>query len=328
MSNVTKTVKSSGGDYTSLNAALAGQSADLTANCGGSGGAGILTIECYSMEDTTIASTGTGYTTSSSYYINITVPASEVHDGKWNTSKYRLVSSSSPVISNQEEYTRITGVQAYSSSGVVILSTAAGCLIDRCIVSSTATSTSQHAIYSNVTGDPAMTIRNSLVYGPASRGIYAAQGTVTCQNVTAVDCGRQGFYATGGGTITCVNCIGWSNGDGSTYLDFGAGGTITCNNCLSYDTSADNFGGSGNVADSTDNPFADYDNDDFHLVVGCDAINAGQSLAGTFTTDIDGETRTGTWDIGADEYVAAASGVPLSNPFSRPFRQAFGRGGF
>jgi hypothetical protein len=53
--------------------------------------------------------------------------------------------------------------------------------------------------------------------------------------------------------------------------------------------------------------------EDFHLVAGdTDAIDKGADLSGTFTTDIDGTTRSGTWDIGADEYVAASSGVPMS----------------
>ena len=44
MANKTVTVKSSGGDYTSLNAALAGESTNLVSTLDG-----ILTIECYAM---------------------------------------------------------------------------------------------------------------------------------------------------------------------------------------------------------------------------------------------------------------------------------------
>jgi len=42
--------------------------------------------------------------------------------------------------------------------------------------------------------------------------------------------------------------------------------------------------------------------EDLHLKAGADAINVGTSLSGTFTDDIDGETRSGTWDMGVDEY--------------------------
>jgi len=44
VANATVTVKASGGDYTTLNAALAGEAADLTANCHSTGGAGILPL--------------------------------------------------------------------------------------------------------------------------------------------------------------------------------------------------------------------------------------------------------------------------------------------
>ncbi|MDV7392544.1 hypothetical protein RZS08_14355, partial [Arthrospira platensis SPKY1] len=98
MANATVTVKSSGGDYTSLNAALAGEVADLTSNCHGTGGPGILTIECWNFEDTTAASTGTGYTTSADYYINIIGRADDKtssNTGKWSTDRYRLITTGS-----------------------------------------------------------------------------------------------------------------------------------------------------------------------------------------------------------------------------------------
>lgn len=49
---------------------------------------------------------------------------------------------------------------------------------------------------------------------------------------------------------------------------------------------------------------------DYHLDAGeTDAIDAGTTI-GTFSTDYDGDTRSGTWDIGADE-IPAASGINL-----------------
>ncbi|MHC4101605.1 MAG: hypothetical protein ACYS15_08190 [Planctomycetota bacterium] len=41
---------------------------------------------------------------------------------------------------------------------------------------------------------------------------------------------------------------------------------------------------------------------DFHLEpVGHKAVNNGLDLSGSFADDIDGEMRSGSWDIGADE---------------------------
>src|SRR3990170_1219772 len=80
---VTKTIKSSGGDYTSLSAWEAGQQGNLvTADQ-------IQVAECYSMLDTSICVIN-GWTTDATRYIEIKTPVSERHDGKWNTSKYRL----------------------------------------------------------------------------------------------------------------------------------------------------------------------------------------------------------------------------------------------
>ena len=53
---------------------------------------------------------------------------------------------------------------------------------------------------------------------------------------------------------------------------------------------------------------------DYHLSPSDTALkDLGANTCGdasplNYTTDIDGQTRTGTWDIGADEYVASASG--------------------
>jgi hypothetical protein len=57
--------------------------------------------------------------------------------------------------------------------------------------------------------------------------------------------------------------------------------------------------------------------EDFHLPAGSALIDVGTDTSGdaaplNFTDDIDGVTRTGTWDIGADEYVVGR--VVLTSP--------------
>ena len=48
--------------------------------------------------------------------------------------------------------------------------------------------------------------------------------------------------------------------------------------------------------------------DDFHLVsTDTVAIDNGTDLGSPYDVDIDGVARTGSWDIGADEYVSAAT---------------------
>ena len=281
MANATVTVKSSGGDYTSLNAALAGMAGNLTTNCGGTGGAGILTIECYAMQDTTSANTGTGYTTSADYYINITVPTAERHDGKWNTSKYRMVVDGHCLI-NQEAYTRITGLQLHQNTSTTyrhgIYQVGASTLVDTCIVKGSSVANNR-GITDDGTGTT--TIRNTIVYDWVT-GIEA-YANMTVQNVTLHNC-TTGVLR-GGGTCVCTNV-------GAAACTTAFSGTITQNTCSSSTPT-----------------FADADNDNFHLASNDSTWHdAGTDLSGTFTTDIDGETRV-TWDIGADEYVAAAGGA-------------------
>ncbi len=94
------------------------------------------------------------------------------------------------------------------------------------------------------------------------------------------------------------------------YATTGGAGTFNFTTC--YDTD----GGAPTYVDSV--------NDDFHLQAGdatCKDQGTDLSADGTFAFDDDindgvmgagkaGETRTGTWDIGFDEYVAAAAGNP------------------
>jgi len=127
--------------YTSLNAALAGESYNLTTNIHNTGQAGILTIDCYNFKDTTPAGTGTGYTVDSGHYINI--KAHDSHGGTWNESRYRLVCNlgyTYGIINVNTQYTRITGIQSYlvstsnsSSTGDLLFNNWSYAIISKCI---------------------------------------------------------------------------------------------------------------------------------------------------------------------------------------------------
>jgi len=59
--------------------------------------------------------------------------------------------------------------------------------------------------------------------------------------------------------------------------------------------------------------FENEESDDFHLgATDTLAKDNGVSLSGIFTDDIDGDTRSGAWDIGADEYVAEEEALTIS----------------
>ena len=53
--------------------------------------------------------------------------------------------------------------------------------------------------------------------------------------------------------------------------------------------------------------------EDLHLKSGSDLIDAGTDLSSYFTDDIDGQSRTGAWDIGADEESKKSKSVFLGD---------------
>lgn len=316
MSDVTKTVKSSGGDYTSLNAALAGMSGNLTTNCGGTGSAGILTIECYAMEDTIAVSVGAGYTTSGDYYINVTVPSSERHDGKWNTNKYRhKYTGDANSISITAQHLRISYLQLESSDTTWRMAIKSDTLIANspylyvvgCIIKPT--SATNRNLYAIKTPDNLQLIAyNNLIYNFSTDG----SSGITCRHDTA-DC------------IICNNTFvnvteaiildGWEHGDikNNLFYQCGSHGYGYARELYNNATSLSSFGdlsgaSSGDNRISQTFTFVDAAHGDFHLASNdAGARDYGTDLSAYFTTDIDGQTRSGTWDIGADEYVVASS---------------------
>ena len=125
------------------------------------------------------------------------------------------------------------------------------------------------------------------------------------------------------------DCTGIEAGNAAKYnvqncicTDVTAAGTANCyvvgaratnNNNLSSDTTAS---GTGSLTSKTaTNQFVSIvgGSEDLHLKTGADAIDAGTDLGTTPTgvnIDIDGRDRDlegDTWDIGADEFVSAAS---------------------
>lgn len=174
---------------------------------------------------------------------------------------------------------------------------------------------------------------NCIVYDIISAGNRDAIGigaatagrTVNCLNCTVHDvytnsagdpayCYEFGEVA----TFTLRNLIGTNAvNDGA----FGAGcfsdssyGTTTADHNLSSDATASGTGSL--VSKAAANQFVSTvsGSEDLHLKLGADAIDAGTDLGTTpagVQYDIDGRDRDAlgdVWDIGADEYVAAAGG--------------------
>ncbi|MEZ7195392.1 hypothetical protein [Pseudodesulfovibrio karagichevae] len=131
--------------------------------------------------------------------------------------------------------------------------------------------------------------------GSAGLALGGAGYTVQC---TAAGC----YYGFRGGGTAAVNCLSVS----STYNYSGTFSAASLN-CASDDASVPGAG-SGHIANATV-VFVDAANDDYHLdATSTDLIDAGADTTGQAyecLTDVDGDARSTTPDIGIDEYVVA-----------------------
>jgi len=319
MADVTYTVKSSGGDYASLNAAFAGlNGVDLTTD-NGSGNPGNIYLDCYNFEDTTACSISATITTSATY--RVIVRAVDDHGGVWSTSCYRLVNSAATITNNSVNYLMLDGIQCNltsagsNASGYqsgTSLDAVGQTEIDKLIVMGPSSKPAAPDGIWNSEPLHDIWVRNSLLYGLQNGIGNAGTGAkIIAENVTIDDC-YQGVYNSYGGhkltNVRVTNC------------------TVVCSTVSNIDSASDynltdgdasgvTYWGTNSI-DSSDTPTIDYVDDtnatlasrDYHLNSTADSgYGAGTDLSGTFTDDIDGETRS-SWDIGADEYSVGGGG--------------------
>jgi len=307
---IIKTIKPSGGDYTSLAAWEAGEQRDLvTLN-------EIAVAECYSMSDIT-AVLVSGWVTDATHYIRIYTPVAERHDGKWNTAGYRLEPDAQyvSVLDVRAPYTQIDGLQirrTHVGSGdtrmvIIFNGGASNCRLTNSIL--TAPGVSSVGLY--MTSASPLFMYNNLIYDILGGAGVNGYGSLFAYNNTIVGCVRGFDHKTGDSSQIWVlknNLV-----SGSTTADYVNGsGTFTVDYCASGDLSADDWAGTGNRISQTFT-FVDALNKDFHLAsADAGALDFGTDLSVdpnlSFTTDTDGQTRSGVWDIGADEYVATGGG--------------------
>lgn len=140
-----------------------------------------------------------------------------------------------------------------------------------------------------------------------ARGIWVweATGTGLIYQNTVINCGA-GFDCNNASGITIKQ-----NYAGDCVVDYQSITGITSSKNISSDSSSPD-GASYRGKNSYTDYFVDYNNDDFHLK-STDTVlkDAGDNLGSPYDVDIDGESVTGTWDIGADEYVAGGTPSPL-----------------
>jgi len=307
-----------GTDYTSLSAWEAGEQKDLVtadeiavAKCrctGGSADTSYVDID--------------GWTTDETHYIKIWTDPSENyrHDGKWNTSKYRLDGTTAwNLFTIDEAYVKAEGIQVGLSSsnnrrGINIGPNASGKIdVSYCIVKASVTLNSYgYGIRVGAPSGSIVRIWNNLVYDIVNSdgdgtGISSGSYEAYVYNNTVIDCGEYGIFC-GGSNSVVKNCLCKGNG-----TDFAAWGDDWSTNS-DYNASSDGTAPGANSRTNQTFTFVDEANDNFHLASNdAGAKDYGTDLSSdpnlAFSDDIDGETRSGTWDIGADEYVAAGGAI-------------------
>ena len=300
--------------YASLNAALAGEIADLTDAAYFSGGPGRLIIDCYDFEDTTVVNQGvSGWTTSDSYYVLIR--AVDDHAGKYSTSSYRLSVGVSVGVACQIDQTTLEhihfqGIQIYHPSNVTnsqAIRTAGAPTtgwfkFEKCIV-----------ILGDDVDDALVGIRlteinttyyiwNTLVYGAGgnatSAGIQMINSSATYIYNCTIDDIATGLDLAAGASVRLKNT---RITNVTTISDQGLHADSDYNLTDGDASSINNWG--ANSIDSGDTPTISYVDDDnanlllrdYHIEAGDTGVGAAADLSGDadnpFTDDIDGETR-------------------------------------
>ena len=316
MATYTKTVDPNGGsDYASLSAWEAGEQALYSSG-------DIAIADCKrtgATKDTTIV-TVAGWT--AGVIPKIIVNAAHRHEGKWADQRgdgnyiYVLsVGASGTALQLGNAGNEVFGLllekvstAGYNSAGIGV-SAVANTRISGCIVRNAGSGSTEVKGIAGETVNTDTIVENSIFYNWPTAGIKvqaASDSNFKIYNCTVYGCGigvhTYGYQDTDIKNTLALNC--------TTCFAGGAGPVSNYN--VSSDATAPGANKATNKTAYTDY-FVDPANGDFHLKNTSLALFglSGADLSATFTTDIDGVTRSAPWDIGADQYVAAGGGEIL-----------------
>lgn len=304
MATITKTIKSSSGDYTSRSLWEAGRQGDLVA-------AGNIELgEVYAFEDTAPVLIS-GSVTSDTCYMIISSAASDRHAGEWDATKARLVlaNTTAYVIDDlnfhlEGEQISVTSTSDWSTISAISSSgqDGGGLVVDRTIFKGSATGDAfLYFAYLYSLNNPSANYRikfQNCAFIGAGAGYYKIAFYVSDSNAYSA-------------YISIYNCT-------MKTLDFALyhSGTIdTCymKNCGMVDVDTDINGACTVATNSTTTPtFAA--GKDIHLD-STDVTWTGQGTdlsadaGGINSLDIEGDIRAVPWSIGADQYVAVTTGA-------------------
>jgi hypothetical protein len=318
-----KTVKPSGGDYTSLEACVHANEKNLvTADQ-------YFDIEIDGDWSSAEANSVTihNYTTDATRYINIYTTAACRHPGNWDTSKYRIdLGTDGYAMQCAVTNLRLTGLQVnmtWAGGGDFAWpirfapdtpSEAVDIRINRCILRSDDTP----GLMMGVGLSGTYRVANTIVYNQAASAgrtgieFSASNWDTYCYiyNCTVHGYGT-GIAGTGGYDPYVKGCLFTGNtADTSSLTEGSCDYNVTDNSSLGY---------AAQTHDHVSHTFTfEAGTHNFHLAAGdTGARGLGVDLSGdtywadSGAYDIDGQTRSGSWDVGADQYVTTGQ-------YSRP----------
>ena len=320
VTEVIKTVRASGGDYTTLSAAIAGEARDLVAadeSC---------TIECYNdwpngLDDQVNVS---GFTTDADHCVKITSPISQRHHGilKNDAGEYAgftliVVPTNSWAIVTANNYVIIENIaidvtNTGRGGGISIGTSTTGSVVKNCLVNAAKYQPSFKAFQLSPNSSRTATIVNCLATNSEFAFGLGYRGSVYAYNCMSIDSSVYGFRFNenlAASTITLRNCLSRAATGSDFSLGSSAGGTRDVQYCASADATADDWGGTGNRINQTFD-FVDESADNFQITeddTGAQryGIDLSSDPIYPFSDDIAANIRTIPWDIGA--FVAAFS---------------------
>ena len=313
------TINKSGEDYNTLtlwedakDGDLAGDNRQETAECYDDDG----TLEDYLIVD--------GSTTDSSYYMKVTVASGDRHDGTAGTGFLLNDNGQKNGISIRDEYTVIEWVEMdeittgnYQTSVYIYIiaggdySTIRNCLIHGSDDSFATSVEKGIRLIDNGGTLDGIEIYNNVIYdlgGHDGVGLDCQDEDVdaynnTIDNIVGTNTGY-GFKDVGGNCFIKFKNNSATRTDDADFQNFGTPSGYEYSNNMDEDGTAPGTSAQSSITPSDQFESLVGGSEDYHLKSGADAIDNGTSISGIFTNDIDDDTRSGDWDIGADEYVS------------------------
>ena len=262
-----------------------------------------LDVYCRGATVDTTAVALNGWATDVTRTIAIHEDPNHYPSGTWSTSCYRLVpTAASPalVLNVQVSYVTIDGLQISHGNAAIQygIQISSQQTVKNCILNGNSADSSL-GIADVMGGGQAVKILNNILYGYTLFGIALRGQDTTAYNNT-LSGSMYGFYISraGGNTYIVKNNLVKSSTTACYYVTGSGGSLTTATNYTSDATSPDAGCGSATIT------FVGAS--DFHLDDTMSGTLLGTDLTGTFTTDIDGDTRD-TWYAGADEIPATSS---------------------